>query len=620
MTAASGRADAARAEAGARAPARRPTVARLARMASLLPLAVCCLNSIAAAADVEFSASVDRTTVGLGEQVELNLTVQAEDMTSAPLPALPAFPDFTVVGSSSSQSTNISFMNGQMKRQVTLNFLYALAPRHLGKSTIPPCNLTYQGKSYQSQAIEITVVKAAQAQAAPGTPGMGTPPARGQVLLEGNLFLSVVPSRRTVYVGEPVTVEVSLCTRLQLSNAGWAEMPAFDGFWAENLFDADRFEFQRRVIEGKAYDVSLLKKVALFPLSPGTATLKPMSFNVSVTQPSRDFFDMFGATQTVRIQSKPVPITVLPLPETGKPKEFTGGVGRFTMTAALDRASTTHSEPVSLTVKLTGTGNIRMIDKPAVGPVAGLRVLDPEVKDDAKASPDGVHGSKTYRFPIIPQSDGKYAIPPIAVAYFDPEARSYHTLHAGPFEFSASGSATSAPLAEATGLKVLGTDISYIKPDLAALATTPVEPPWWPNLLYILSVGMLAGALGYRGHSERLAADRGYARKSRSSGLVRRRLQLAERFLKRRDGNGMYGALTQAVVGYLGDRFNIETHAMTKEQLRAALEQHQVAPELAATVIGIIEQCELARFSPALLEHRDPRRLFERTRDALRRI
>jgi hypothetical protein len=206
------------------------------------------------------------------------------------------------------------------------------------------------------------------------------------------------------------------------------------------------------------------------------------------------------------------------------------------------------------------------------------------------------------------------------VATFDPESKSYRMLRSEPFEFTASGSATSAPLSEASGLRVLGTDIAYIKPDAHALPVTPMAPPWWTGVFYVLSLGMLAGGFWYRGHSVRLAADRGYARKSRSSGLVRQRLRLAEQRLKQHDEPGVYAALTQAVMGYLGDRFNIETHAMTKEQLRAALETHQVAPELSAAVLDIVAECELARFSPTLLAERQPRRLFERTRDALGRI
>ncbi|MGH7730522.1 MAG: BatD family protein, partial [Candidatus Eiseniibacteriota bacterium] len=583
-------------------------------------LALAAIVPAARAAELAFSASVEQTTVGLGEQFEMVLSVQGEDMLSVPSPVLPPLPDFDVLGRSSSQSTNISIIGGQMRKQATVSFIYALAAKRLGKSLIPPCKLVYQGKEYLSQPIEITVVQAAQGRATP-TPGpSGVSPPRGQVPLEGNLFLSVVPSRRTAYVGEPITVEILLCSRFQITDGGWAALPAFDGFWAEKVFDADRFDFQTRVIDGKQYGVSVLKKVALFPLSPGRATIKPMAFNVAIARAPRDIFEFFGGSQAVKVESKPLTLDILPLPEKGRPAEFTGGVGRFALDASLDRATTTHSEPVNLTVRISGSGNLRMIDKPVVPPIVGLRILEPEIKDDVRVAGAAARGTKTFRYPIIPQSDGRYVIAPIAVAYFDPQDKAYKTMRTGPLEFAASGSAVGAPLVEPTGLKVLGTDIGYIKPDATALRIMPMALPWWPNLLYVVSLGMMGSALWYRAHSERLLSDRGYARKTRSSALVRRRLRDAERLLKKNDQKGFHAALAQAVMGYVGDRFNIDSHAMTKDQLRGEMDRLQVAGETSAALIEIVDLCEIARFSPETGGASDPRRLLERARDVLGRV
>jgi len=131
---------------------------------------------------------------------------------------------------------------------------------------------------------------------------------------------------------------------------------------------------------------------------------------------------------------------------------------------------------------------------------------------------------------------------------------------------------------------------------------------------------MVGGAIWYRAHSQRLLSDRGYARKVRSSGLVKRRLRRAEGFLKKHDEKGFYAALAQAVIGYLGDRFNVDTHAMTRDRLRAVLEEMKVAPDASAAVLEVIEQCEIARFSPGLLASRDPRQLLQKARDALGRV
>lgn len=612
-----------------RAPAggRRTGGAASCRVAAVrrfpLVLALLLLPALARAAELQFSASVDRTTVGLGEQFRLELLVQGEGMVTVPRPALPAMPDIDVLGSSSSQSTNISIVNGRMQKQASVSFVYVLAAKKLGKLVVPPCKLTYEGREYESQPVEVTVVKAPQGQAqpmpaAPGPPGAAA--RAGDVPIEGNLFLLATPSRRTVYVGEPVLLDVALYTRVRLVNGGWAENPAFDGFWAEKVFDAERFDFQRVTHAGRAYDMARLKTVALSPISPGEVTIKPLAFNAVVMRSSGDFFDMFGSPQNVRVESKPIAVRVLPLPEPGRPPEFTGGVGRFTLDASLDRAATTASEPVNLTLRVSGTGNLRLIEKPALAAVAGLRILDPEVKVDVRPGADGLRGTKTFRYPIIPQADGKHVIAPVRIAYFDPQAKAYRTLSAGPFEFSASGSTRDAPLVEATGLKVLGSDIRYIKADAAALAVTPLAVPWWPNLLYLVSLGLVGGAFALRTHERRLRSDRGYARKLRSSGLVRRRLRRAETLLKKRDEKGFHAALAQAVAGYVGDRYDLDTQALTREQLRAELERRAADPGAVAAVADVIQQCDYARFSPGLVTVKDPRELFEKARDALGRI
>ena len=451
----------------------------------------------------------------------------------------------------------------------------------------------------------------------------GLPAARSQIPLEGNLYLSVTASRRTAYVGEPIAVDISLVTRFQVENGGWAELPSFDGFWTEKVFEADRFTFERRTIDGKTYGVADLKRVVLFPITPGEANIKPMSFNVAVAQSPQSVFDMLGSSQSVRVSSKPITIKVLPLPEVDKPAEFTGGVGRFTLEASLARTSTTNGEPVNLTVRLAGTGNLRMIDPPKLGTVQGLKILTPETKDDARVENGAVRGTKTFRFPIIPQGDGKFEVPAISIAYFDPEAKAYKRLSAGPFTFAASGSASAAPVAEASGLKVLGTDIDYIKPDASALNALSMDPPWWPNVMMLFSLATVGLAVGYRSHSQRLQSDRGYARKSRSTALVKRRLKHAEQLLKKHDEKGFHAELSRALLGYLGDRLNLDTHALTREQLRAALAERAVAAPTIDAPFGIVDRCEVARFSPdpaapgAPAAGREPQKLFDAARDVM---
>ncbi len=320
--------------------------------------------TLAQAAEIEFNASVDRSTVGLGEDFILTVTVRGQDMASVPKPELPSLPDFNLLGSSSSQSTNIQFVNGQMSKQASINYIYYLSAKKLGKLTIDPCLIKYKDQEYRSQPIEIEVVKSSTARAQPASPGR-TSAAQSNIPIEGNIFLSANANRKTIYVGEQVTVDFTLYNRFQISDAGISNMPTFSGFWAEKIFDADKFNWKQEVLDGKQYQYMMLKKVALFPMSSGELTIGPMAFNIAIVQTSRDLFDLFGPSKRVKIESKPVRITALPLPE-GKPVEFTGGVGKFSIQASLDKNAATGNEPINLTVKITGTGNIRLIEKPFI--------------------------------------------------------------------------------------------------------------------------------------------------------------------------------------------------------------------------------------------------------------
>src|SRR5262249_53372463 len=127
-------------------------------------------------------------------------------------------------------------------------------------------------------------------------------------------------------------------------------------------------------------------------------------------------------------------------------------------------------------------------------------------------------------------------------------------------------------------------------------------------------------AIAWRGHNERLVSDRAYARKSRSSALVRRRLKTAEQWLRKQDDRGFHEELSRALIGYIGDRFNIDTHALTRDQLRAELARHEVAPETVASILDIMNRCEIARFSPGFATGEGPERLFETVRSVMGKL
>jgi hypothetical protein len=576
--------------------------------------------SILSAQELNFTATVDQITIGLDEAFTLNVTVNGENIGSIPQPELPDLPDFNILGQSQSQSTSISFINGKMTKQSTINFVYTLTPKKMGKSTIGPCRLKTKDKTFETQPVEIEVVKAGT-QPAPG-PGSNAAPGSStaaNAVVEDNLMIAVTASRQSVYLGEEVNVEYDLWTRYNIQDVGAAQMPSFSGFWTEKIFEANQINYQRRVVNGKTFDVAVLKKMALFPMTSGDLQLDPMALTVSVIQPPRDFFDIFGTVRSVRIESKPIAVRVLPLPEP-KPPDFTGGVGKFTINATLDRDSSVASEPINLVVRVSGRGNIRLVEKPNIPEISGLKILKPEVKDEIKANGEEIEGYKEFLFPIIPQTDGKYIIPALALAFFNPQTKSYETIRTSGLTFTAVKTSPLAQVSDASGLKILGTDINYIKPDASHLAPQKSDAPWWLLIIYPLSLVLIGYAFFYRNRRERISTDVSFARLARADRLVKKRLKQAEIQFKNTRHQEFYCSLSQAVIGYAGDIFNLETQTLTRDQIRTELLKRQVPVETVDQFIDIINQCDYARFSPALTTFKNPAELLKRTREILTRL
>jgi len=578
----------------------------------------------AAAAELNFSAEADRTTVGLGEQFQLTVTVEGTNIGGAPRPQVPAMDDFDQLGSTSSQSTNISFVNGRMTQQNSISFIYFLSPKRVGSLTIPPFALSFKGTTYQTQPIAITVTKESQApppaqqqqpQSPFGFPGRSQPRSSGR----GNVLVTASADRTSVYQGEQVTVTFVLYTQARIGDLGIKEMPGFTGGWAEKLYDAKELNWRNATYNGQRYSAATLKQVALFPTQSGELKIDRMTVSGQVVVSGGFFFD---SAEPFEASSDPITINVKSLPEAGKPPEFSGGVGDFKVTAVLSGDSSVGGEPLTLTVNVAGTGNIGLVGEPELAPISGVKVLSPETKQTTRTSGGRVAGERTFNYPLIPTADGKFIIPEITMGFFSPKTGSYYTQTTSRLEFVASG-AGRTPLAETeTGVKKLGADIVHIKPGLGqasplAGGRSPFANLGWffyPAGLLVLGLGVLLGR-----HRRRLEQDRGYARRTRSSKLVKKGLAEASRLLAQGNEREFYAALSRAVVGYVGDRFNLETSGMTGEQIQAELSSRKIDADTVGGLLELIASCDAARFSPGMARC-TPKETLDKARIVLERL
>ncbi|MBN2619920.1 protein BatD [candidate division WOR-3 bacterium] len=564
------------------------------------------------AGELTFSASVNRTTIGTGEQLLLTVTVSGENIGGVPSPHLPDLPDFDVGGRSSSQSTNIQFVNGKVTQQQTITYVYTLYPKQTGEFTIGACTIEFDGQTYETQPISITVVKGT---APLPPPAPGTAPADASGSIQDNMKLVARTSRRTMYAGEQVNVDFTFYNRLVVANINLSGSPSFSGCWVEPVYDAQQLQYQQQTVDGVVYNVVLLKKVALFPVAAGEIKISPMTLAANVVV-RRGFFG--GEVRQIDVASDPIILTVKPLPD-GAPDAFTGGVGAFSMKASLDRDTSVAAEPIYLLVRISGTGNVRLIEKPALPTIPGVKVLDPEVKDNINTSQSMISGYKEFRYPLIPQADGEHAIPPITIAYFDINTKSYHVLETGTMTFVATRTSAATQAVQSDGMKILGSDIRYIKDDRSTLTSYPGFIRWWIALFYFLGCLFVAGSFFFRKHQARMLTDRAYARKLRASRTVKKNLRAAEHALKEKKVQELLDLVSMVLLGYIGDRFNLDPGALTKEQLIATLQNKGIDTTLLKNLDDLLHECDVVRYSPGT-ECDDPEKIFQMTKEVLRRL
>lgn len=566
----------------------------------------------AAAQDVSFTASVDRNRVEMGDQIELTFALNGGNGGSNF--RAPGLNDFLVL-SGPNQSTNMQFINGSVSSSVTYG--YVIQPRSVGKFTIGSATISYGGKQLQTQPVTIEVVKGSPQQAP--RPGQQQPDEDADVgrQIADNLFLKVRVDKSKVSQGEQIVATYKIYTRVNVSSYNMTKLPSLTGFWSEDLDVPKQVQLGTETINGKQFRVGILKKVALFPQRAGTLEIDPMevtcAVQVQTRRRSNDFFNQFfndpffGNVTNVnhKVGSDPVKITVLPLPTSGIPAGFNGAVGNFTFEAWLDHRETKADEPVTLKVKISGRGNLKLLEAPAVTVPPDIERYDPKITDNISKQEDVVSGSRTFEYLLIPRHAGQMKIPSIPFSFFDPEKKNYVALHAPEFVLSVekgTGLATSA----ANGIskedvKLLGEDIRFIKSGNLVLRRQG-DVFVGSAGFFVLSLSPFAAFIGFIVFSrsrQKILGDVVALRNRKARKIARRRLGTAKTFLSLKKKEEFYAEVSRALWGYVGDKLAIPPAELSIDAARTALSARSVHEEAVGKFSAMIEKCEYARFAPS---------------------
>lgn len=531
----------------------------------------------------------------------------------------PTFKGFSLrSGPNKSTSTSMSIINGQMTHSVQTTFSYILTAEGEGNYTIGPASCTVDGKKTSSRSFTIKVQKAdpnrKQQQSSGWQQSTTYDPTNGEspTIDKNSLFARATVSNSHPYQGEQVIVTYKIYTQIPISQFGIDKLPGNRGFWAEDLSEGSKIKQYEETIDGRRYQVAEIRRGALFAQQSGQLAIEPLQLNVlAMVQRQRrrtgsiwDLFDdpFFNTSQAVErpLQTNRITLNVKPLP--AAPDDFTGGVGRFDIEGGLSLREVKANEAVSYRITIGGNGNLMLIDAPKPEFPNTFEVYDPQVDDKLRRGENGIGGSRTFEWVIIPRSQGKYTIPALHFVYFDPQAGRYITKTIEEQEIEVmKGDAASVAASGSNkdDVRLLAQDINYMHPvgRLQQVRTRDrIGFVYWIAMLMVVALG--AGALILiRSHHIAEQDTVGTARR-RATRLARRRLSRAEKHLHAGNEKDFYEEIYKAIWGCLSDKYSIPLGQLNRETVQSCLNDKQIPIDLQQRIMKLIQDVDFARFAP----------------------
>jgi hypothetical protein len=429
-------------------------------------------------------------------------------------------------------------------------------------------------------------------------------------LIDDNLHLVAEISNTRPYLNEAITVVYKLYFRspLRISDGRAVENPQFADFWSHNI-DIPQLKVENSTYKGETYSVVVWKKSVLYPQKTGKLTLEPLSLSLVIDLPSnrRDFFGNRILQQSSRtITAGRRTIDVKSLPEKGKPANFMGAVGQFNFDALINKNTLKATESFEIKLKVTGNGNLKLFNLPKLVLPNTLEVFEPEHAENVKTTLSGMQGNIEDNYTVVPRFQGKYPVASVSFSYFDPKKEEYFTLlssehivdvYGGPVANNLNDNNTSV----AAKQLLANTDESFrfikLKPNLEPI----VKKEFWNSkLFYALLTSpmfLLIAFVLLMQRNQRIAGDVEGSRLRVANRLSKKYLGEAKKNLKNK--TLFYDALERALYNYLKARLKIKADDFSKDKIAEILSDKKLAGAEIQSFIALLENCEVARYSPA---------------------
>lgn len=567
---------------------------------------------VKAADKVRFVAEAADVVVS-GDQVRLVFTVNSQDIKDFRAPSIKGFD--VLMGPSRSQQSSIQIINGKRTSNSSTAFTYILLAGSPGTYTIPAASVEVNGEKVFSNAISIKVLPQDQNSGNSGNNGGGSASssrsqAAGSRISANDLFITATASKTTVHEQEAILLTYKVYTVVNLRQL-YGKMPDLKGFHTQEVELPQQKTFTLEHYKGRNYNTTVWSQYVLFPQQTGKLEIPSITFDGVVAQQtvSDDPFDAFfngGGYVEVKkkITTPKVVINVQPLP--AKPAGFSGAVGEFKLASSINATDVKTNDAVTIKLTLSGTGNMKLIGTPEVKFPQDFEIYDPKVTDDYKLTNSGLTGTKTFEYLAIPRHAGNFTIPAVEFTYFDLKSNSYKTLKTEAYNLKVAKGQGNADqvisdFTNKESVKMLGKDIRFIK--LGDSSLRPKGDFFFGTVGYYLCyliplLLFVVFAVIYRQKALE-NANVAKVKTKKANKVATRRMKLAGKLLAENKKNEFYDEVLKALWGYISDKLSIPVSQLSKDNIEAELTNYGVQEALIAEFIGVLNECEYARYAPS---------------------
>lgn len=574
----------------------------------IILIALIVYSTQAFADKVSFTASAPDAVV-VGDQFRLSYTVTTQKVKDFRAPSIKGFD--VLMGPSRSQQSSTQIVNGNVTSTSSITFTYILMANTAGEYTIGGASIVADGNQMVSNSVKIKVLPQDQ-NSNGGQGGSSAHSSSGTSVSDQDLFITATASKTNVFEQEAFVLTYKIYTResnLQLNNA---KLPDFKGFHSQEIEMTTNARWTPEHYRGRNYYTTVYRQFVLFPQQSGKLYIDPAQFQMTIGKPvqSDDPFDAFfnGGSNVIEIKKSiatpKIAINVNPLPA-GKPADFSGGVGEFTVSSSINSKELKTNDAITIKLVISGTGNLKLISNPEIKFPEDFEVYDPKVDNQVRLTREGLTGNRVIEYLAIPRHAGTYKIPGVSFSYFDIRSKSYKTLKTEEYVVNIEKGAGNADqvIANFTNkedLKVLGEDIRYIKQNEVTLQ--PKGSFFYGSMSYWLFyiIPALAFIIFFIIYRKQAAENANVAkvRTKKANKVATKRMKLAGKLLSENKKDAFYDEVLKALWGYISDKLNIPVSRLSKDNIEEKLRNHGVSEELIKDFLNALNDCEFARFAP----------------------